>query len=65
MAAPERSGKGRQQPPEDLARRVGALVEGLAIVRVLKADDREVVIELSDGTRLICRADGRLDISVT
>jgi hypothetical protein len=31
----------------------------------LKADARELVIELSDGTRLIARAEERLDISVT
>lgn len=65
MAAPERSRKGKQQPPEDLARRIGALVEGLAIARVLKADDREVVVELSDGTRLLVRTNGQLDISIT
>jgi len=51
--------------PEDLARRLGTLVEGLSIVRVLKADGHEVVIELSDGTRLFARSDGPLDVSVT
>jgi hypothetical protein len=51
--------------PNDLARRLGALVEGLSIVRVLKADGHEVVIELSDGTRLFARSDGPLDVSVT
>jgi hypothetical protein len=51
--------------PDDLARRLGALVEGLSIVRVLKADGHEVVIELSDGTRLFARSDGPLDVSVT
>ena len=65
MAAPERSRKGRQQRTDDLARRIGALVEGLLIVRVLKADDHEVVVELSDGTRLLVHTDGQLDISVT
>jgi hypothetical protein len=51
--------------PDDLARRLSALVEGLSIVRVLKADGREVVIELSDGTRLFARSDGQLEVSVT
>jgi hypothetical protein len=65
MTAPERSRKNRQQPPEDLARRIGALVEGLTVVRVLKADSHEIVVEFSDGTRLFARTDGQLDISVT
>jgi hypothetical protein len=65
MTAPQRSRKSRQQPPEDLARRVGALIEGLSIVRVLKADSHEMVVELSDDTRLFVRTDGGLDISVT
>ena len=51
--------------PDDLVRRLGLLVEGLSIVRVLKADGREFVFELSDGTRLFARSDGRLDVSVT
>jgi len=51
--------------PNDLAKRLGALVEGLSIVRVLKADGHEVVFELSDGTRLFARSDGPLDVSVT
>ena len=50
---------------DDLARRLGALVEGLSSVRVLKADGHEVVIELSDGTRLFARSDDPLDLSVT
>ncbi len=54
-----------QQPPEDLTRRIGALVEGLSIARVLKADEHEIVVELSDGTRLLVRTTGQLDISVT
>jgi hypothetical protein len=61
------SGQSHKGPghPDDLARRLGALVEGLSIVRVLKADGHEVVIELSDGTRLFARSDGPLDVSVT
>lgn len=65
MAAPDGSRKNRQRPPEDLARRIGALVEGLSIARVLKADEHEVVVELCDGTRLLVRTEGQLDISVT
>jgi hypothetical protein len=65
MAVPEGSRKSRQRPPEALARRIGALVEGLSIVRVLKANGHEVVVELSDGTRLLVRTNGQLDISVT
>lgn len=65
MTAPERSRRHRQQPPPDLARRVGALIEGLSIVRVLKADNHEIVVELSDGARLFVRTDGELEISVT
>jgi hypothetical protein len=41
-----------------LARRIGALTVGLVLDKVLKADSRELAIEL-------VRADGRLDISVT
>lgn len=58
----QRKSKAQQ---EDLARRVGALTEGLVVDKVLKADDRELVIEFADGTRLLVRADKRLDISVT
>jgi hypothetical protein len=65
MTAPERSRKTPRQRTEDLARRIGALVKGLSIVRILKADEHEIVVELSDGTRMLVRTDGRLDISVT
>ncbi len=65
MTAPERSKRSRQQRTEDLARRIGSLIEGLSIVRVLKADNHEIVVELSDGTRLFVRTEGQLDISVT
>ena len=61
----KKSRKNWQQPPEDLTRRIGALVEGLSIVRVLKADEHEIVVELADGTRLLVRTTGQLDISVT
>lgn len=55
----------RQPHVDNLARRIGALVEGLSIAQILKADDHELVIELSDGTRLLVRAEGHLDISIT
>jgi hypothetical protein len=64
MAASVRSRKPKSRPDE-LARRIGALTEGLVLDKVLKADSRELVIEFADGTRLLVRADGRLDISVT
>ena len=64
MAASVRSKKPKTRP-DDLARRIGALTEGLVIDKVLKADLRELAIEFADGTRLLVRADGRLDISVT
>jgi hypothetical protein len=64
MTASARSKKPKARP-DDLARRIGALTEGLVIDKILKADARELVIELSDGTRLLVRADERLDISVT
>jgi len=64
MAASARSKKPKARP-DDLARRIGALTEGLVIDKILKADSRELVIELSDGTRLFVRADEQLDISVT
>jgi hypothetical protein len=41
------------------------LTEGLVLEKVIKADSRELVIEFTDGTRLLVRADNRLDISVT
>jgi hypothetical protein len=64
MVASARSKKPKARP-DDLARRIGALTEGLVIDKILRADSRELVIELSDGTRLFVRADDRLDISVT
>jgi hypothetical protein len=43
----------------------GALTEGLTVAKVLKADDRELVIEFADGTRLFVKSEQHLDISVT
>ena len=65
MATPDQSGNTKPQGGEALARRVGALVEGLAIARVLRADERELVLQMTDGTRLLVRAEGGIDISVT
>lgn len=65
MSAPARSRKSKQQRPDDLVRRLGALTEGLTVARVLRADERELVVEFADGTRLFVRADAGLEISVT
>jgi hypothetical protein len=64
MAISEQSagGKGRKN---DLAKRLEALVKGRVIERVLRADGQEVVVELTDGVRLLVRAKEGLDISVT
>ncbi|HET7607789.1 MAG TPA: hypothetical protein VFL84_03870 [Gammaproteobacteria bacterium] len=48
-----------------MAARLASLAVGLAVARVLKADERELVVEFEDGSRLLVRADERLDISVT
>jgi hypothetical protein len=64
MAASVRSKKPKSRQ-ENLARRLGALTEGLVVDKVLKADAHELVIEFADGTRLLVRADDHLDISVT
>jgi hypothetical protein len=39
--------------------------QGRTVARILKADDRELVVEFADGTRLFATADARLDVSVT
>jgi hypothetical protein len=64
MSSSARSRKTKARP-DDLARRLGALTEGLVVEKVLKADAHELVVEFADGTRLLVRAEGRLDISVT
>jgi hypothetical protein len=51
--------------PDDMARRLNALTAGLTVARVLKADDRELVIEFTDGTRLFVNAKQQLEVSVT
>ncbi len=65
MAASSRLRKPKQRS-QDLSRRLSALIKGQQVAKVLRADDREVVLEFTDGTRLfVDNRDGRLDISVT
>ena len=64
MAASVRSKKPKSRP-DALARRIGALTEGLVVDKILKADARELVIEFADGKRMLVHTDGRLDVSVT
>ena len=64
MAASLRARKTKTKTA-DLAGRLASLTAGLTDARVLKADDRELVVEFEDGTRLLVRGDQRLDISVT
>lgn len=63
MSASVRSKKPKPRQ-DDLARRLGALTQGLVVDKILKADERELVIEFVDGTRLLVRASD-LDVSVT
>lgn len=62
MAASVRKTKAKAA---DLARRLESLTAGLTVARVLKADERELVVEFEDGTRLLVRTEQRLDVSVT
>jgi hypothetical protein len=64
MTSPARS-KQTKPRPANLSRRLNALTAGLTVARVLKADDRELVIEFADGTRLFVKGGQQLDISVT
>ena len=64
MAASAKARKSKAKPA-DLAERLASLTVGLTVARVLKADDRELVVEFEDGTRLLVRGDERLDVSVT
>jgi len=64
MTTSARSKRSKPRSAE-LARRLNALTAGLTVARVLKADDRELVIEFADGTRLFVNAKQQLDISVT
>jgi hypothetical protein len=64
MAASPRPKRPKSRP-ENLVKRLNALTTGLTVSRVLRADNRELVIELSDGTRLLVKGEQQLDISVT
>jgi hypothetical protein len=58
-----------QAPPKargDLQKRLAKLLAGRTVVRVLRADDAELALELDDGSRIFARtSDHGLDISVT
>jgi hypothetical protein len=64
MAAAIRTSKPKPKSV-DLTKRLASLTVGLTVAKVLKMDDRELVVEFEDGTRLFVRADERLDVSVT
>ena len=64
MATNARPRKSKQRQ-DDLARRLGALLEGRKVARILRLDDRELIVEFDDGTRLFANADAHLDVSVT
>jgi hypothetical protein len=64
MTASTRPKKNKLRP-EDLANRLNALTTGLTVAKILKANDSELVIEFSDGTRLFVKSGSALDISVT
>lgn len=52
-------------PPPDLPRRLAPLLEGLTGSRVVRADGSDLVIDMTDGTRLVVHAAEGLDISVS
>jgi hypothetical protein len=55
-----------QAKQKALAQRLGRLLTGRSIAKILRADDQELVVELDDGSRLFARATKKgLDISVT
>jgi hypothetical protein len=64
MSASIRTRKTKAKPGE-LAKRLASLTVGLTVAKVLKMDDRELVVEFEDGTRLFVRGDERLEVSVT
>ena len=47
------------------AAKLNRLLKGQVIKKVLRAEVEELVIELTDGARLLVRGKGGLDISVT
>ena len=64
MSSPDKTRKSRPRATS-LGRRLSGLTVGLTVAKVLKADDRQLVIEFADGTRLFVKGDRQLDISVT
>lgn len=64
MTSPARPKQTRPRAAK-LGRRLNGLTVGLTVAKVLKADDRELVIEFADGTRLFVKGEQKLDISVT
>ena len=63
MTASARSRKTKPRM-DDVVKRLNALTAGLTVAKV-KTNDRELVIEFTDGTRLFVNSDEQLDISVT
>jgi len=64
MSSPAKSKQAKPRAA-NLGRRLNGLTVGLTVAKVLKADDRELVIEFADGTRLFVKGDRQLEISVT
>ena len=64
MSTPAKTRKTRPRAA-NLGRRLNGLTVGLTVAKVLKADQRQLVIEFADGTRLFVKGEKQLDISVT
>jgi hypothetical protein len=65
MSGTSRSRKPGRPEPDELARRLATLLEGLTIARIVRADATGLVIDMADGTRLLVSAPTGVDISVT
>jgi hypothetical protein len=65
MARASRSRRPGRPEPYELGRRLAALLKGRTVTRVVRADATALVVDLTDGTRLLVSAPTRLDISVT
>jgi hypothetical protein len=65
MSSTSRSRRPGRPEPDDLTRRLAALLEGLTVARVIRADATGLVVDMTDGTRLLVSAPTGLDISVT
>ena len=65
MSGTSRSPTPGTPPPPDLPRRLAPLLEGLTVSRVVRADGSDLVIDMTDGTRLVVHAAEGLDISVS